>query len=165
MTLLLSLRGWFKPFFMFTGYISNTNSFPKPLTKEEERKYLKLCETGNEEARNILVERNLRLVAHIVKKYSNTGKDTDDLISIGTIGLIKAISTYDRKKGARLATYAARCIDNAMQTKCYITICQIHQYVSRFHPSIYGLQFLVLSFFSVHMELHLQFHKILQLPP
>jgi len=112
MTLLLSLRGWFKPFFMFTGYISNTNSFPKPLTKEEERKYLKLCETGNEEARNILVERNLRLVAHIVKKYSNTGKDTDDLISIGTIGLIKAISTYDRKKGARLATYAARCIDN-----------------------------------------------------
>lgn len=112
MTLLFSFREFFKPFLMFMGYISNTNSFPKPLTREEEQKYLKLCEQGNEEARNILIERNLRLVAHIVKKYSNTGKDADDLISIGTIGLIKAISTYDRKKGTRLATYAARCIDN-----------------------------------------------------
>src|SRR5690606_26420975 len=73
---------------------------------------LKLYAQGDENARNILIERNLRLVAHIVKKYNNTGKDTDDLISIGTIGLIKAISTYDRKKGTRLATYAARCIDN-----------------------------------------------------
>jgi RNA polymerase sporulation-specific sigma factor len=82
------------------------------LTKEEEEYYLDLYEQGDEEARNILIERNLRLVAHIVKKYTNTGKDLDDLISIGTIGLIKAISTYDKEKGTRLATYAARCIDN-----------------------------------------------------
>lgn len=99
-------------FFAPIFYVSNTNSFPKPLTPEEEEKYLERYEKGDEEARNILIERNLRLVAHIVKKYSNTGKDTDDLISIGTIGLIKAISTFDRSKGTRLATYAARCIDN-----------------------------------------------------
>jgi len=90
----------------------NSNSFPQPLTKEEEEKYLKLYAEGDEDARNILIERNLRLVAHIVKKYNNTGKDTDDLISIGTIGLIKAITTYDSSKGTRLATYAARCIEN-----------------------------------------------------
>lgn len=98
----------------------NSNSFPQPLTKEEEEKYLKLYAEGDEDARNILIERNLRLVAHIVKKYNNTGKDTDDLISIGTIGLIKAITTYDSSKGTRLATYAARCIENAMLSKCYI---------------------------------------------
>lgn len=90
----------------------NSNSFPQPLTKEEEEKYLKLYAEGDEDARSILIERNLRLVAHIVKKYNNTGKDTDDLISIGTIGLIKAITTYDSSKGTRLATYAARCIEN-----------------------------------------------------
>lgn len=90
----------------------NSNSFPQPLTREEEEKYLKLFAEGDEEARKILIERNLRLVAHIVKKYNNTGKDMDDLISIGTIGLIKAIATYDSKKGTRLATYASRCIDN-----------------------------------------------------
>lgn len=90
----------------------NSNSFPQPLTREEEEKYLELYSQGDEKARNILIERNLRLVAHIVKKYNNTGKETDDLISIGTIGLIKAISTYDSTKGTRLATYAARCIEN-----------------------------------------------------
>lgn len=90
----------------------NSNSFPQPLSKEEEEKYLELFAEGDEEARQILIERNLRLVAHIVKKYNNTGKDMDDLISIGTIGLIKAIATYDSKKGTRLATYASRCIDN-----------------------------------------------------
>ena len=90
----------------------NSNSFPTPLSREEEERYLKLYSEGDEEARNILIERNLRLVAHIVKKYNNTGKDTEDLISIGTIGLIKAISTYDLAKGTRLATYAARCIEN-----------------------------------------------------
>lgn len=111
-TLLLNLGGLIKPFLIFSGYISSTNSFPKQLTKEEEEKYLDLFEAGDEEARNILIERNLRLVAHIVKKYNNIDKDIDDLISIGTIGLIKAISTYDRTKGTRLATYAARCIDN-----------------------------------------------------
>lgn len=101
-----------KPFVILCGYMINTNSFPKPLTREEEEKYLKLFSQGDEGARNILIERNLRLVAHIVKKYNNTGKDTEDLISIGTIGLIKAISTYDIEKGTRLATYAARCIEN-----------------------------------------------------
>ena len=104
--------GIFESFLIFSGYISSTSSFPKPLTKEEEESYLKSYKEGDENARNILVERNLRLVAHIVKKYNNTGKDIDDLISIGTIGLIKAISTFDMDKGTRLATYAARCIEN-----------------------------------------------------
>ena len=90
----------------------NSNSFPQPLTREEENNYLNLFAEGDEEARRILIERNLRLVAHIVKKYNNTGKDIDDLISIDTIGLIKAIATYDTSKGTRLATYASRCIDN-----------------------------------------------------
>ncbi|WP_416199196.1 RNA polymerase sporulation sigma factor SigK [Sporanaerobacter sp.] len=112
MTFWFFLGGLLNPFLVFSGYISSTNSFPNPLTKEEEEYYLDLYEQGDEEARNILIERNLRLVAHIVKKYTNTGKDLDDLISIGTIGLIKAISTYDKEKGTRLATYAARCIDN-----------------------------------------------------
>jgi RNA polymerase sporulation-specific sigma factor len=110
--ILLTVGGLLKPFLIFTGYITNANSFPKPLSKEEEEKYLKLCAEGDEKARSILIERNLRLVAHIVKKYNNTGKDTDDLISIGTIGLIKAISTFNPSKGTRLATYAARCIEN-----------------------------------------------------
>lgn len=110
--LLFSLLGFVEPFLVFSGYIANTSSFPKPLTREEEEYYLKLFSKGDENARNVLIERNLRLVAHIVKKYNNTGKDVDDLISIGTIGLIKAISTFDMSKGTRLATYAARCIEN-----------------------------------------------------
>ncbi|WP_353096708.1 sigma-70 family RNA polymerase sigma factor, partial [Tissierella praeacuta] len=101
-----------RPFIILCGYMINSNSFPKPLSREEEEEYLKLYSQGDENARNVLIERNLRLVAHIVKKYSNTGKDTEDLISIGTIGLIKAISTYNPNKGTRLATYAARCIEN-----------------------------------------------------
>lgn len=101
-----------RPFVVLCGYMINSNSFPKPLSREDEEKCLKLYSEGDEKARNILIERNLRLVAHIVKKYNNTGKDTDDLISIGTIGLIKAISTYNPSKGTRLATYAARCIEN-----------------------------------------------------
>lgn len=101
-----------KPTFLLVGYISNNNSFPQPLSPEEEERYLISYEQGDEEAKNILIERNLRLVAHIVKKYHNTGRDQDDLISIGTIGLIKAIATFNRDKGTRLATYAARCIDN-----------------------------------------------------
>ena len=101
-----------KPILFLMAYISGSTSFPQPLTPEEETMYLKRYEQGDEEARNILVERNLRLVAHIVKKYSNAWRDMDDLISIGTIGLIKGISTFDREKGTRLATYAARCIEN-----------------------------------------------------
>jgi len=101
-----------KPLLLLVSYVSSNTSFPKPLTPEEENHYLELYEQGDEESKNILVERNLRLVAHIVKKYHNTGREVDDLISIGTIGLIKAITTFDRAKGTRLATYAARCIEN-----------------------------------------------------
>ncbi len=101
-----------KPFMLAVSYVSTSNSFPQPLTPEEEAMYLERHEKGDEEARNVLVERNLRLVAHIVKKYGNIGCDPDDLISIGTIGLIKGITTFDRSKGTRLATYAARCIEN-----------------------------------------------------
>lgn len=89
-------------------------SFPKPLSAKEETDILNLCKEGNKEARDILIERNLRLVAHIVKKYNTADKDIDDLISIGTIGLIKAIDTFDADKGIRLATYASRCIDNEL---------------------------------------------------
>ena len=90
----------------------NSGSFPKPLTKQEEEHYLALAAEGDIEARNILIERNLRLVAHVVKKYYSQASNQEDLISIGTIGLIKGISTYDAGKGARLATYAARCAEN-----------------------------------------------------
>ena len=90
----------------------STGSFPKPLTPEEEQRYLALAAQGDLEARNILIERNLRLVAHIMKKYYAQTADQEDLISIGTIGLIKGITTFDASKGARLATYAARCVEN-----------------------------------------------------
>ena len=89
-----------------------TGSFPKPLTAEEERIYLQRSAAGDLEARNILIERNLRLVAHIMKKYYAQTSDQEDLISIGTIGLIKAVSSFDASKGTRLATYAARCVEN-----------------------------------------------------
>ena len=92
----------------------NTGSFPKPLTPEEERHYLALAQQGDLDARNVLIERNLRLVAHIMKKYYAQTADQEDLISIGTIGLIKGITTFDPSKGARLATYAARCVENAI---------------------------------------------------
>ena len=87
-------------------------SFPRPLTAEEEKKYLESASQGDLEARNILIERNMRLVAHVMKKYYTQTDDQEDLISIGTIGLIKGISTFDASKGARLATYAARCVEN-----------------------------------------------------
>jgi RNA polymerase sporulation-specific sigma factor len=90
----------------------STGSFPKPLTAQEERQYLQLSAAGDLDARNILIERNLRLVAHIVKKYYAQTSDQEDLISIGTIGLIKGITTFDVSKGARLATYVARCVEN-----------------------------------------------------
>ena len=89
-------------------------TFPKPLTAEEERLYLKRYEEGDQEARKVLIERNLRLVAHVAKKYQGSDEDSDDLISIGTIGLIKAVATFDNSKNNRLATYAARCIDNEL---------------------------------------------------
>ena len=97
---------------MLFGYISGNNLFPEPLTNEEEAKYLELLKKGDEDARNILIEKNLRLVAHVVKKYSNTKIDQDDLISIGTIGLIKGINSFNVDKGSKLSTYVSRCIDN-----------------------------------------------------
>ncbi len=90
----------------------DTGSFPKPLSATEERHYLILAKQGDLKARNVLIERNLRLVAHIMKKYYTQTADQEDLISIGTIGLIKGIQTFDPDKGARLATYAARCVEN-----------------------------------------------------
>lgn len=101
----------FKDFYIFSAAYSN-NIFPDPLSKEEEEKYITLAKTGDSEARNKLIEHNLRLVAHIVKKYENKKEDLDDLISIGTIGLIKGIDSYSYKHGTRITTYCARCIEN-----------------------------------------------------
>ena len=87
-------------------------TFPKPLTAREEREYLERYKEGDEEARSILIERNMRLVAHVIKKYQNTDYDTEDLLSVGTIGLIKVVNTFNQDRGPRLATYAARCVEN-----------------------------------------------------
>ncbi len=105
-----------KTAFFVLGYISNNSLFPEPLSPEEEKEYLERYMNGDEEARNILIERNLRLVAHICKKYNIPNLELDDLISIGTIGLIKGINTFNLDKNVRLATYASRCIENATIT-------------------------------------------------
>lgn len=97
---------------LYSLRLSNGGSFPKPLTAREEREYLERAAQGDLEARNVLIERNLRLVAHIMKKYYTQTSDQEDLISIGTIGLIKGINTYRPEKGVRLATYASRCCEN-----------------------------------------------------
>ena len=94
------------------GYISSNNLFPEPLSAEEEKEYLEKLKDGDEEARNILIERNLRLVAHVCKKYATTNIEQDDLISIGTIGLIKGINSFEPTKNVKLSTYVSRCIDN-----------------------------------------------------
>ena len=99
---------------LFTLRLSRTGSFPRPLKGEEEREYILRAEAGDLEARNKLVEHNLRLVAHIAKKYYSQSGDSDDLISIGTIGLIKAVNTYQSGRKIKLGTYAARCIENAI---------------------------------------------------
>lgn len=109
--LLLKALGLFRGLRLLVGYVSN-NSFPLPLSEEDERKHLLLWKQGDQDARGLLIEHNLRLVAHISKKYESSGDDPDDLISIGTIGLMKAVNTFDMDKGTKLATYAARCIDN-----------------------------------------------------
>ena len=112
MSILLALLGAMgKSVMLFVAYITQ-NTFPLPLSEKEEQVYLAKLADGDESAKSVLIERNLRLVAHIVKKFDNTGEDIDDLISIGTIGLIKAINTFDTNKKIRLATYAARCIEN-----------------------------------------------------
>ena len=116
----------FKDFYIFSAAYSN-NSFPDPLSKEKEEEYIQKTKLGDKEARSKLIEHNLRLVAHIVKKYDNTKEDTDDLISIGTIGLIKGVDSYSKKKNTRLTTYAARCIENAHLTLWnYMTYSKQH---------------------------------------
>lgn len=95
----------------FSSYIKNASSFPKPLTPEEEREYLEKFENGDEKAKEILIEHNLRLVAHVVKKY-NQSEEADDLISVGSLGLIKAINSYKLNHGTQFSTYAAKCIEN-----------------------------------------------------
>ena len=97
---------------LLLSYIANGNAFPKPLSAAEERECLRRFAEGDMEARNILIEHNLRLVAHIVKQYTGCGQEQEELLSIGTIGLIKGISSFNPDKGTRLATYAARCVDN-----------------------------------------------------
>ena len=104
----------FKDFYIFTAAYSN-NVFPDPLSKEEEEKYVNLCLKGDKKARDILIEHNLRLVAHIVKKYDHKKEDADDLISIGTIGLIKGIDSFSYKHGTKITTYCARCIENEIR--------------------------------------------------
>lgn len=99
--------------FLILRISSAAGSFPKPLSAQEERDALERMAQGDPQARGLLIEHNLRLVAHVVKKYYASKEDQDDLISIGTIGLIKAISSFDASKGAKLATYAARCVENA----------------------------------------------------
>ena len=107
---LINFLGQYLCFFIL--HICGNGSFPKPLSEKEEHEYLVRSAKGDIEARNILVEHNLRLVAHIIKKYYSNSTDQEDLISIGTIGLIKAVSTFDHKKGCRFATYGSRCVEN-----------------------------------------------------
>lgn len=112
----------FKNIFFLSGYITNGNSFPQPLDETNERRLFEEYKTGNMDAKNELITRNLRLVAHIIKKFNPATKDADDLISIGTVGLIKAIESFDYKKGNRLATFAAKCIEN--EILMYVRSCK-----------------------------------------
>lgn len=106
-----SLFALLKNLFIYSSYVSEKSSFPMPLSKEKEKFYLDKAKSGDKEAKDILIKHNLRLVAHVAKKYANYG-DNDELISVGSIGLIKAVSTYNQGKGTGLATYASRCIEN-----------------------------------------------------
>ena len=109
---LIGFLEFLKSAVFLVGYIQGNSLFPEPLTQEEEKMWLQKMSEGDEEARNILIERNLRLVAHVSKKYATTNVDQDDLISIGTIGLIKGIKSFKLEKGSKLSTYVSRCIDN-----------------------------------------------------
>jgi len=105
------LEHFLQGFFLF-GHLASGNSFPKPISADEEKEHFRRYAEGNEDSRNLLVEHNLRLVAHVAKKYNNHAKESEDLISVGTIGLIKAVVAYSPERGARLSTYAIRCIEN-----------------------------------------------------
>ncbi len=139
--------------FLF-GYLHN-QVFPQPLEEAEERIYLNKLKNGSEEARNVLIERNLRLFAHVVRKYESSGEDMEDLISIGTIGLIKAIKTFNDERGVRLATYAARCIEN--EVLMYLrTTKKVKQEVSIYDPIGYdkdGNEISLLDVLSVDNEI------------
>lgn len=102
----------FSDLLFFAAYVGTTNTFPEPLNAQEEHACIERMIKGDADARDILIEHNLRLVAHIAKKYIRAGRDCDDIISIGTIGLIKAVSTYDPAKGVALSSYASRCVEN-----------------------------------------------------
>ena len=102
---------FFSKVMLFSSYVENQKSFEKPLSSEDESRFLRLAKAGDKKARDVLIKHNLRLVAHVVKKYSNAG-EADDLIGVGSIGLIKAINTFEEGKGTQLSTYAARCIEN-----------------------------------------------------
>lgn len=142
MSLLLTLvAGVGKGLMLLVAYVSN-NTFPMPLKEKEEQIYLEKLKQGDEQARSVLIERNLRLVAHIVKKFDNTGEDVDDLISIGTIGLIKAINTFDGNKKIRLATYSARCIENAIRSQ---RLWMIQMIRTGLPPMENGIRFYVLT--------------------
>lgn len=122
----------FANLFYFALHVFNQNSFPKPLSADDELKYLKLLKNGSKSAKDKLIRHNLRLVAHIIKKYHFAKNDEDDLISIGTIGLIKAINSYDLDKGIRLSSYASRCIENEIlmhlrNTKKFTTNISINE--------------------------------------
>jgi RNA polymerase sigma factor, sigma-70 family len=108
------LLEFLKNLLFFALHVENNTVFPKPLSKKEEEECFLKMSDGDKKAKNMLIEHNLRLVAHIAKKYSAGLSDQDELISIGTIGLIKAVSTFDYSKGAKFATYASRCIENAI---------------------------------------------------
>ena len=105
---------WIQTVLILAGYVSGNATFPKPLNKSEEKKYLDLYAKGDESAKNVLIEHNLRLVAHIAKKYQMMEADMEELVSIGAVGLIKAVDTFDQEKASKLATYAARCVENEM---------------------------------------------------
>lgn len=109
-----------KNLIIFSSYVTEKSSFPKPLSKEKETEYVLRAEKGDKEAKEILIKHNLRLVAHIAKKYGNFG-DNDELISVGSIGLIKAIESFNHEKGTQLATYASRCIENEILMAMRVT--------------------------------------------
>ena len=112
MITIFNILSFFKIAVIGFGYIQSGNLFPEPLSIEEEKVYIDKLKNGDEQAKNVLIERNLRLVAHICKKYTLTGIEQDDLISIGTIGLIKGINSFNPDKNIKLATYTAKCIEN-----------------------------------------------------
>lgn len=132
---LMGFSTFLKSAIFLLGYISNYSLFPEPLSQEEEKMYIERLRDGDEDARNILIERNLRLVAHICKKYAISKIDQDDLISIGTIGLIKGINSFKPDKGIKLSTYVSRCIDNA-----HLTLRNTLQYFKQ-HLMLYKVKF------------------------